>query len=55
MKSYGLTDEVRALRERIRQGDAGPYRDQVLAHMKQTVREKLLVSNPSWLNRPDEQ
>ncbi|HJY84874.1 MAG TPA: DUF6285 domain-containing protein [Candidatus Binatia bacterium] len=40
--------------QRIRQGDAetGPYRDQVLAHVRETVREKLLVSNPGWLNHP---
>ncbi|HEV8714673.1 MAG TPA: DUF6285 domain-containing protein [Candidatus Binatia bacterium] len=39
--------------QRIRQGDAdtGPYRDQVLAHVRETVREKLLVSNPGWLKR----
>ena len=43
--------------ERIRQGDAdaGPYRDQVLAHVRQSVREKLLVSDPNWLSRPDKQ
>ena len=40
--------------QRIRQGDAdaSPYRDQVLAHVRETVREKLLVNNPQWLNRP---
>ncbi len=40
--------------KRIRQGeaDAGPYRDQVLAHVRQSVREKLLVSNPNWLSHP---
>ena len=39
--------------QRIRQGDTdtGPYRDQVLAHVRETVREKLLVSNPGWLKR----
>lgn len=38
--------------DRIRQGDAdsGPYREQVLAHLRRTVRNKLLVSNPDWLN-----
>jgi hypothetical protein len=41
--------------QRIRQGDTdtGPYRDQVLAHVRETVREKLLVSNPGWLKRPE--
>ena len=39
--------------QRIRQGDTdtGPYRDQVLAYVRETVREKLLVSNPGWLKR----
>ena len=40
--------------QRIRQGDAdaGPYRQQVLAHARESVREKLLVNNPQWINRP---
>jgi hypothetical protein len=40
-----------ALCERIRAGDAdgGPFRDAVLAHVRQTVRDKLLVTNPGWL------
>jgi Domain of unknown function (DUF6285) len=55
----GLREAIRRgtaeLCQRIRQGeaDAGPYRDQVLAHVRETVREKLLVSNPGWLNRPE--
>jgi hypothetical protein len=54
----GLRQAVRQrteeLCQRIRQGeaDAGPYREQVLAHVRETVREKLLVNNPQWLNRP---
>ena len=54
----GLREAIRQqtedLCQRIRQGDADtvPYRDQVLAHVRETVREKLLVSNPQWLNRP---
>ena len=41
--------------QHIRRGDAdaGPYRDQVLAHLRESVREKLLVSNPGWLKRPE--
>jgi hypothetical protein len=37
--------------ERIRasDADAGPFRDAVLAHVRQTVRDKLLVTNPGWL------
>src|SRR5713101_8229030 len=54
----GLREAIRRrtaeLCQRIRQGDAdtAPYGDQVLAHVRETVREKLLVSNPGWLNRP---
>jgi hypothetical protein len=49
-----LRRRTEELCQRIRQGDAdaGPYREQVLAHLRETVREKLLVSNPQWLNRP---
>jgi len=45
------TDE---LCQRIRRGDAdaGPYRVQVLTHVRECVREKLLVNNPQWINRP---
>ena len=45
------TDE---LCQRIRKGEAdtGPYREQVMAHVRECVREKLLVNNPQWLNRP---
>jgi hypothetical protein len=41
--------------QRIRHGDAdaAPYRKQVLAHVRETVREKLLVSNPGWITRPE--
>ena len=37
--------------ERIRQGDAdaGPFRDAVFAHVRRTVRDKLLVTNPGWV------
>ena len=44
------------LRKRIRQGDAdsGSYREQVLEHLKETVREKLVISNPKWIERPEE-
>ena len=37
--------------ERIRAGDAddGPFRDAALAHVRRTVRDKLLVTNPGWL------
>lgn len=40
--------------ERIRAGEAdeGPFRDRVVAHVRQTVRDKLLVNNPGWLDQP---
>jgi len=45
------------LSERIRQGDVdtGPYREQVLQHLKETIRDKLVVSNPKWIERPEEE
>lgn len=40
------------LSERIRAGDAddGDFRDAVLAHFRQTMRDKLAVTNPAWLD-----
>ena len=40
-----------ALSERIRAGDAdeGPFREAVLKHARQTLRDKLTVSNPRWI------
>ena len=45
------------LSERIRQGDAdtGPYREQMLRHLKKTIQDKLVVSNPNWIERPKEE
>ena len=42
--------------ERIRGGDAdaGPFREAVFAHVRRTVRGKLLVSNPAWLGAEGE-
>jgi hypothetical protein len=42
--------------ERIRRGDADsePFRQAVLAHVRRTVRDKLLVSNPGWLGSGEE-
>jgi Domain of unknown function (DUF6285) len=44
-----------ALCDRIRHGEAdtGAYRKLVLAHVRESVREKLLVSNPGWITRPE--
>ena len=55
----GLRQAIRRrteeLCQRIRQGkaDVSPYRKQVLAHVRESVREKLLVSNPGWITRPE--
>ena len=37
--------------ERIRRGDAdaAPFREAAFAHVRRTVRDKLLVTNPGWL------
>lgn len=49
-----LRKRTEELCQRIQQGEAdtGPYRAQVLAHLCESVREKLLVSNPGWIKRP---
>ncbi len=53
-----LRDAIRrrteALCQRIRDGEADvdPLRTQVFAHVRASVREKLLVSNPQWIKRP---
>ena len=46
-----LAERTEALCARIRQGDAdtGPWRDAVLAHVRQTVIDKLAVANPKLL------
>ncbi len=44
-----------ALCARIRAGDAdaGTFRQALLSHVRQTTRDKLLVTNPGWLGSPD--
>ena len=42
------TEELCA-RIRAGEADAAPFRDAVLSHVRQTVRDKLLVTNPGWL------
>jgi len=44
----GLREKTEKLVERIRAGDAddGPWRDAVVAHLKQTVADKLEVAKP---------
>lgn len=41
--------------QRIRAGEAdgGPYRQQVVDHLRRVVRHKLLVNDPGWLERSD--
>ncbi len=48
-----LRTRTAALCDRIRAGDAdsGAYREQVLAHVRRTVRDKLAVSDPELLRR----
>jgi hypothetical protein len=50
-----LRRRTEELCQRIRRGDAdaGPYRKQVVAHVRESVREKLLVNNPGWITRPE--
>lgn len=47
----GLSERNEALCERIRAGDADArsFRDAVMKHVRQAVRDKLLVTNPGWL------
>ncbi|MBM4258243.1 MAG: hypothetical protein FJ147_20400 [Deltaproteobacteria bacterium] len=49
-----IQQRTQELCQRIRNGDAdaGAYRQQVLAHVRESVREKLLVNNPQWINLP---
>ena len=49
----GLLRRTEALCERIRAGeaDSGPFRERVMGDVRQTVRDKLAVTNPDWLAR----
>ena len=55
-----LRAEVRALNamlaDRIRQGDAdeGPWRAEVLAHLRITAAARLAIANPKYVARPAE-
>ncbi len=46
-----LAQRNEELSRRIRSGDAdeGDFRDHVLKHARQTIRDKLAVTNPGWL------
>lgn len=49
-----IRQRTEELCRRIRQGeaDAGPYRERVFAHVRETVKDKLRVSHPQWIQRP---
>ena len=49
----GVRERTEALCEKIRAGeaDSGPFRERVMTHVRQTVREKLAVTNPDWAAR----
>ena len=46
-----MASRTEELCKRIRRGDAdaGSFRDAVLGHVRRTVRDKLLVTNPGWV------
>ncbi len=46
-----LAERSEELAKRIRSGDAdeGDFRDDVWKHARQTIRDKLIVTNPRWL------
>jgi hypothetical protein len=52
-RRQAIQTRTEALCARIRNGDAdeGPFRAAVLAHLTETVREKLAVANPKLLAR----
>ena len=49
----GLLQRTGEMCGRIRAGEAdfGPFRTRVIEHVRQTVRDKLAVTNPDWLTR----
>ncbi len=46
-----LAQRNETLADRIRTGDSdeGDFRDAVVRHVRQTIRDKLAVTNPGWL------
>lgn len=48
-EALGARTEALCARIRAGDADAGAYRDAVLQHVRHTVRDKLLVSNPRWV------
>ncbi|HZR80857.1 MAG TPA: DUF6285 domain-containing protein [Candidatus Binatia bacterium] len=52
-----IARRTESLCARIRAGDADgdtPFRETLFAHLRATVRDKLLVANPAWLPRDGE-
>ncbi len=52
-----LAQRNEELSERIRTGAAdggGDFRDAILPHVRQTIRDKLTVTNPGWLGDEEE-
>jgi hypothetical protein len=51
LRSLGVADE-RALARAIRSGELDGRRNEVLAAVAETVRDKLLVANPKYMIAP---
>ena len=51
----GVLRRTEELCEKIRTGEADstPFRTRVMDHVRQTVRDKLAVTNPDWLARSE--
>ncbi len=50
-EALALRNETLCARIRAGDADEGPFRDTVLSHLRQTVRDKLAVTNPGWLRK----
>ncbi len=50
-----VRERTRALADRIRRGDAdrGDWRDELIAHLRRTVADKLAVSKPTRIGREE--
>ena len=48
-ESIGARNAELCGRIREGEGDGGAFREKALAHLRRTVRDKLLVSNPGWV------
>jgi hypothetical protein len=50
-EALALRNEALCARIRAGDADAGPFREQVLSHLRQTLHDKLVVTNPAWLGK----